>query len=555
MAEKRDSSASTTALPRPTTITLPPRPSMDTFFSGGLSPGPMTLVSSFFNDSYQGGGEDCRSFSQLLAGAMASPLARPPFYPDFSIQNPPSTAAAAGLSSTQDAAAAAAAGSGGFGFKQSRPMNLVVPRSPLFTVPPGLSPSGLLNSPGFFPQSPFGMSHQQALAQVTAQAALAAQSQHMHMQAQYQPYSGTTPLQVAPIQPSYTAAAEDSQWQMPPTTSNPQTTAVEPSSEVSHSDRKYQPPPVAAAATATADKPGDDGYNWRKYGHKPIKGSEFPRSYYKCTHPSCPVKKKVERSREGQITEIIYKGQHNHELPQTNKRARGDNSVQNVTISSQAKSEPVTQAQLGDTNKLDQRAPPYSGDGRDKGSSQMNFAEQPEPSGCGEAAGDSIAIEQDGADDAPNPKRRQMDVGTSEVALSHKTVTEAKIIVQTRSEVDLLDDGFRWRKYGQKVVKGNPHPRSYYKCTSAGCNVRKHVERAAADPKAVITTYEGKHNHDVPAGRNSGANTAAQSRLQSTAVSQPQQQAAPVEGVNFVNNNNEDQRPVLLRLKEEEVAV
>ena len=43
--------------------------------------------------------------------------------------------------------------------------------------------------------------------------------------------------------------------------------------------------------------------------------------------------------------------------------------------------------------------------------------------------------------------------------MPHKTVTEPKIIVQTRSEVDLLDDGYRWRKYGQKVVKGNPHPR------------------------------------------------------------------------------------------------
>lgn len=37
------------------------------------------------------------------------------------------------------------------GFKQSRPMNLMVTHSPLFTVPPGMSPSGLLNSPaGFF---------------------------------------------------------------------------------------------------------------------------------------------------------------------------------------------------------------------------------------------------------------------------------------------------------------------------------------------------------------------------------------------------------------------
>lgn len=42
---------------------------------------------------------------------------------------------------------------------------------------------------------------------------------------------------------------------------------------------------------------------------------------------------------------------------------------------------------------------------------------------------------------------------------SHRTVTEPKIVVHTRSEVDLLDDGYRWLKYGQNAVKGNPHPR------------------------------------------------------------------------------------------------
>lgn len=65
----------------------------------------------------------------------------------------------------------------------------------------------------------------------------------------------------------------------------------------------------------------EDGYNWRKYGQKQVKGSEYPRSYYKCTHPNCQVKKKVERSHEGHITEIIYKGAHNHPKPPPSRRS------------------------------------------------------------------------------------------------------------------------------------------------------------------------------------------------------------------------------------------
>jgi hypothetical protein len=33
---------------------------------------------------------------------------------------------------------------------------------------------------------------------------------------------------------------------------------------------------------------------------------------------------------------------------------------------------------------------------------------------------------------------------------------------QTRSQVDILDDGYRWRKYGQKAVKNNKFPRFVY---------------------------------------------------------------------------------------------
>ncbi|KAL9995157.1 putative transcription factor WRKY family [Helianthus debilis subsp. tardiflorus] len=69
------------------------------------------------------------------------------------------------------------------------------------------------------------------------------------------------------------------------------------------------------------DRSSDDGYNWRKYGQKVVKGSEHPRSYYKCTHPNCDVKKIFERSyTTGQITEIVYKGTHDHPKPQPSRR-------------------------------------------------------------------------------------------------------------------------------------------------------------------------------------------------------------------------------------------
>jgi WRKY transcription factor 2 len=73
-------------------------------------------------------------------------------------------------------------------------------------------------------------------------------------------------------------------------------------------------------SSALVTAPDEDGYNWRKYGQKQVKNSEHPRSYYKCTHPDCPVKKKVERSQDGHITEIVYKGSHSHPLPPPNRR-------------------------------------------------------------------------------------------------------------------------------------------------------------------------------------------------------------------------------------------
>ncbi|KAM0941356.1 putative transcription factor WRKY family [Dioscorea sansibarensis] len=59
----------------------------------------------------------------------------------------------------------------------------------------------------------------------------------------------------------------------------------------------------------------------------------------------------------------------------------------------------------------------------------------------------------------------------------------------------LADDGYKWRKYGQKTIKNSPNPRSYYRCTNPRCNAKKQVERSIDDPETLVVTYEGLHLH------------------------------------------------------------
>ncbi|PWA39031.1 WRKY domain-containing protein [Artemisia annua] len=78
-----------------------------------------------------------------------------------------------------------------------------------------------------------------------------------------------------------------------------------------------------------------------------------------------------------------------------------------------------------------------------------------------------------------------------------KKQREPRFAFMTKSDIDHLDDGYRWRKYGQKAVKNSPFPRSYHRCTSVACGVKKRVERSSEDPSIVITTYEGNLKHTL----------------------------------------------------------
>ncbi|KAF8049077.1 hypothetical protein N665_2301s0010 [Sinapis alba] len=60
-----------------------------------------------------------------------------------------------------------------------------------------------------------------------------------------------------------------------------------------------------------------------------------------------------------------------------------------------------------------------------------------------------------------------------------------------------LDDGFSWRKYGQKDILGAKFPRGYHRCTyrkSQGCEATKQVQRSNQDPMLFEIIYRGIHS-------------------------------------------------------------
>lgn len=71
---------------------------------------------------------------------------------------------------------------------------------------------------------------------------------------------------------------------------------------------------------------------------------------------------------------------------------------------------------------------------------------------------------------------------------------QQRLVVECGTHVDENEDGYSWRKYGQKSVKGSVTPRQYYRCRVTGCPVKKTVE--ASLKGNTIVTYDGCHNHE-----------------------------------------------------------
>lgn len=460
--------------------------------------------------------------------------------------------------------------------------------------------------------------------------------------------------------------------------------------------QQQQQPPQPPEKPRRESMANDDGYNWRKYGEKQVKGSPYPRSYYKCSHPNCSAKKMIEREpKTGRISQAEFKNEHNHAKPgqvrgqrerapvplygggtartyqedssgmakqkqqQQSAMEQSSQDMQQedaVAALAAMKYSPVMPGMLGaaphdtptsllpipaslraSTEPEDPQANGWAVPHRLHRSSSAAPAE-PEESELSEEAYDSELLDsgvdddewQPGEDDyrtepqsvsdaaaaaaaavaaigrrrmhqdtsglimlgkrrrgrqraadsdeedydpelygdddevkvlrnmsngykhqqresvelePPPPKRRSRpspvvegglgagrrasDVGLEGAGPSAAAAGggDERSVVELETDADGMDDGFRWRKYGQKIVKGNPHPRSYYKCTHPGCNVRKQVERSGRNARMLVTTYEGTHTHDPPATtngmRSGGRRGSVQARRPDSAAARP----------------------------------
>nr|QCV57307.1 WRKY transcription factor [Fagopyrum tataricum] len=85
-----------------------------------------------------------------------------------------------------------------------------------------------------------------------------------------------------------------------------------------------------------------DLWAWRKYGQKPIKGSPYPRGYYRCSSSKgCSARKQVERSRtDPNMLVITYTSEHNHPWPTQRNSLAGSSRISASTSSSSSKPSP-----------------------------------------------------------------------------------------------------------------------------------------------------------------------------------------------------------------------
>ncbi|KAI3446942.1 hypothetical protein Pfo_003607 [Paulownia fortunei] len=213
-------------------------------------------------------------------------------------------------------------------------------------------------------------------------------------------------------------------------------------------DKQNSPDPKPLSVVPVLKTP--DGYNWRKYGQKQVKSPEGSRSYYRCTFSDCYAKKIECCDRSNRLIETVYRSYHNHDPPQKVNGTRENRPALPIVPvnGSNDTSHPV--------RCVNDPAPSTPSKEPLLGIDEIPETKQQESSGSDETT--EINMKEEYVD-GPECKKRQKRNSTGELESLSKPGKKPKYVVHAAGDVGISGDGYRWRKYGQKMVKGNPHPR------------------------------------------------------------------------------------------------
>ncbi|KAL2318332.1 hypothetical protein Fmac_032208 [Flemingia macrophylla] len=131
---------------------------------------------------------------------------------------------------------------------------------------------------------------------------------------------------------------------------------------------------------------------------------------------------------------------------------------------------------------------------------------------------------------SPPSKRRTIASWTKQIRVYSKMGVEG-----------YLDDGYSWRKYGQKGIHGAKYPRGYYRCAERnvrGCMATKQVQRSDQDPTVFEINYRGNHSctmasYEFP----SSVNPENQEPTLSTIAQQQNAEQQPSDRVGFLDQS------------------
>nr|AOT85447.1 WRKY transcription factor 14 [Prunus cerasifera x Prunus munsoniana] len=170
------------------------------------------------------------------------------------------------------------------------------------------------------------------------------------------PLTSLTPLtapkdQTHPIQQHQHQNHYQQQQQQQQQQSKPSSHSVSSTTTPRSKKRKNQ---LKKVCQVPAESLSADIWAWRKYGQKPIKGSPYPRGYYRCSSSKgCMARKQVERNRSDPNMFIVtYTAEHNHPAPTHRNSLAGSTrqkpfSPQTVTGSDSTKpTSPATSASV-----------------------------------------------------------------------------------------------------------------------------------------------------------------------------------------------------------------